>query len=161
MGGINNFKRIEDEKYELDVEKETQRIILTGKLYSLMDKHNISKAKLSMKMKKSRPAITHLLSGDRNFTIDKLTELAYHIGYKMNVSFTPLHNIQKNYIEIFYSRKIEENMDADISIRIVRKKPYKKDSKKIEKMENEFLNAFRKQMRNKDDIIDGKYLVTN
>ena len=81
MGGLEKFR---DKYYSnldaLDVKAETFRNIVTGCIYQIMDNENISKSVLAEKMKISKAAVTTLLSGDRNFTIDKLSEICYHLS---------------------------------------------------------------------------------
>jgi transcriptional regulator with XRE-family HTH domain len=80
----------------LPVKKETFRNIVTGEIYRAMKKKNISKSELARKMGKSRSALTHLLSGDRNFTLDKFYEICFNLGQEPIVELR-----DKNYHDIF------------------------------------------------------------
>ncbi|ORC35744.1 hypothetical protein B4O97_08895 [Marispirochaeta aestuarii] len=100
MGGISALKReAENRKESIDIKKESFRNIVTGKIYGLMKNEKISKTELSQKMGVSKAAITKLLSGDRNFTIDKITELSNILGYTPAIFFTKKHSFS----EIEYS----------------------------------------------------------
>jgi DNA-binding Xre family transcriptional regulator len=77
-GGLEKFKNYES---NIEVEQETFRNIITGKIYQLLSRENINKKQLADKLNISKAAVTSMLSGDRNFTIDNLTKITSVIGY--------------------------------------------------------------------------------
>jgi transcriptional regulator with XRE-family HTH domain len=88
MGGLTKFKQgLAENNKSLEVKKETIRNIVTGNFYQLMKEEGKSKADLARLMNVSKPAITDLLSGDRNFTVDMLTAVSHFLNRVPNISF--------------------------------------------------------------------------
>ena len=88
MGGLSSFKEnLESNINSLEVKKETFRNIITGDVYRLLESENISKTELAKQLHVSKPAVTKLLSGDRNFTIDKIVEISDVLGYYPKIMF--------------------------------------------------------------------------
>ena len=88
MGGISLLKNeISLQNDSLEIQKESFRNIVTGKICKLMEDEAVTKSGLARKLGISKAAITNLLSGDRNFTIDKITEIACILGYKPSIFF--------------------------------------------------------------------------
>lgn len=88
MKGLAKFKRdLPKNLKSLDVQQETIRNIVTGKLFHAIKEEGKSKTDLAKLLGVSKPAISSLLSGDRNFTIDKLTEISFHINRTPKISF--------------------------------------------------------------------------
>jgi plasmid maintenance system antidote protein VapI len=87
-GGLKKFKDyVIANKNTLEIEKETLRNVITGKIYKLMEIEGKSKADLAKSLEVSKPAITRLLSGDNNFTIDKISEVSFYLGYTPFIYF--------------------------------------------------------------------------
>jgi plasmid maintenance system antidote protein VapI len=84
MGGLEKFKNYEG---GIDVEQETFRNIITGKIYQLLSRENINKKQLADRLNISKAAVTSMLSGDRNFTVDNLIKITSVIGYTPFITF--------------------------------------------------------------------------
>ena len=63
----------------LEVHQETVRIQITGTVYAMLKKLNITVKQLAESMNISRIKLRHLLSGDCNMTLDKFSEIIWHI----------------------------------------------------------------------------------
>ena len=81
MALFKKLKKNLAEKPTLDVQQEVVRGLVTSKLYSLLQEAGLSKADLAGKLNVSKAAVTGWLSGNRNFTVDTLTQIAY-VCYK-------------------------------------------------------------------------------
>jgi plasmid maintenance system antidote protein VapI len=90
MGGLEKFKNYEG---GIDVEQETFRNIITGKIYQLLSRENINKKQLADKLNISKAAVTSMLSGDRNFTVDNLIKITSAIGYTPFILFRKKNKI--------------------------------------------------------------------
>ena len=112
MGGLEKFRANEAfHKNDIEIEKETFRNIVTSNIYQIMSYENINKTKLAELAGVSKAAITMTLSGDRNFTIDKLTEISSALGYTPLIEFK-----KKNLTSVFirnyiYAEYKEEYME--------------------------------------------------
>lgn len=112
MGGLEKFRANEAfHKNDIEIEKETFRNIVTSNIYQIMTYENINKTKLAELAGVSKAAITMTLSGDRNFTIDKLTEISSALGYTPLIVFK-----KKNLTSVFirnyiYAEYKEEYME--------------------------------------------------
>lgn len=114
MGGIAKFKkRLESSIDSLEIKKETFRNIITGKIYDIMKISNVNKCELSKKMKVSKASITNLLSGNRNFTIDKITEIAHQMNYTPSIDFLPRKSID---FEMRYCKYYEKRETAEVRV---------------------------------------------
>ncbi len=88
MAGLAELReRIKIQADSLEVAKATLRNIVTGQIYSLMDKEETTKSELARKMKISKAAVSKLLSGDRNFTIDTLAHISFVLGFHPEFRF--------------------------------------------------------------------------
>lgn len=67
-------------KSSLDYQCEKVRIDFAAELWTLMEHNGVSRAKLAEKLGKSPPWVTKVLSGDSNFTINTMVELADAVG---------------------------------------------------------------------------------
>ncbi|MDH5560973.1 MAG: helix-turn-helix domain-containing protein [Deltaproteobacteria bacterium] len=107
MSALSEFKEVtKSQKDSLEAFQTVFRDIVSGEIYRAMLEGNISKSELAHKMKVSKPAITKLLSGDRNLTINKLTEIAKHLNVEprftlvhKNQPYFTVYGIIKNQIE--------------------------------------------------------------
>lgn len=70
----------EDFKRSLDYQREKARIDFAAALWELMEHNGVTRAKLAEKLGKSPPWVTKVLSGDSNFTINTMVELADAVG---------------------------------------------------------------------------------
>ena len=83
MGGLAKFKAdVSKFENDLDVKKMTFRNIVTGEFSKWLNKNDFKQIDIASKMGVSKPAISSLLSGDRNLTLDKIVELADAINCK-------------------------------------------------------------------------------
>lgn len=88
MGGLSKFKvNLEKNLNSIDVKKETFRNVITGEIYRLMKAEHKNQTDLSMCLGISKAAVSKLLTGDRNFTVDKIVEIADTLGYLPKISF--------------------------------------------------------------------------
>ena len=85
-------KSLSSETPNLAVEQQILRDAVTGYLYGILDSAGITQKALSRRMGISPAAVSKLLSGDhsRNFTLDKMTEIAFHLGQVPVINFRPL-----------------------------------------------------------------------
>ena len=70
---------------DLEIEQQTFRDQVTGYLHQILESSN-------QNMGVTPAAVTKLLSGDRNFSLDKLTEIAFRLGYVPSTEFRPMGN---------------------------------------------------------------------
>ena len=75
---------------DLEIEQQTFRDQVTGYLHRILESSN-------QNMGVTPAAVTKLLSGDRNFSLDKLTEIAFRLGYVPSIEvpsieFRPMGN---------------------------------------------------------------------
>ncbi len=88
MGGLSKFKvNLEKNLNSIDVKKETFRNVITGELYRIMKAEQKNQTDLSLCLGISKAAVSKLLTGDRNFTVDKIVEIADTLGYLPKISF--------------------------------------------------------------------------
>jgi len=88
---FNSLKKRLKSKPTLQTQQEVVRGLITAKIYALLQQANLSKTELAQRMGISKPAISGLMSGNRNFTIDKLTEIAYLFNLTPKIDFVPLN----------------------------------------------------------------------
>ena len=92
MALFEKLKKNLAEKPTLDVQQEVVRGLVTSKLYSLLQEAGLSKADLAGKLNVSKAAVTGWLSGNRNFTVDTLTQIAYVCDRTPKIEFVPLNS---------------------------------------------------------------------
>ncbi|MCQ2215442.1 MAG: helix-turn-helix transcriptional regulator [Bacteroidales bacterium] len=68
---------------ELSQRKSDNRMLLAHKIYVAMKNMNLTQKKLAEKMSKSESEVSDWLSGDRNFTIELLTEIEMALNVKL------------------------------------------------------------------------------
>ena len=78
----------------LDIQKEVVRGLTTAKLLSMMEESGITKADLARELGVSKAAVTGWLRGNRNFTIDTLTQIARVFGKTPRIEFLSLDENQ-------------------------------------------------------------------
>ena len=111
MGGLAKFKNnFSKHLHSLNVQKEIVKNVVTGNLYRSMNEEGKSKSDLAKLLKVSKPAVTHLLSGERNFTIDKLTEISHHLNRVPKIEFIKKSEMTSDVIitDLRYCEKTEE-----------------------------------------------------
>ncbi len=84
--GINRFIQ-KALNYENDpkIQKEILKNTVTANLIELMKEKDIKKADLARLMNTSAANITQILNGSRNFTIEKLCEIAIALDSKIEI----------------------------------------------------------------------------
>jgi transcriptional regulator with XRE-family HTH domain len=84
--GINRFIQ-KAKNYENDpkIQKEILKNTVTANLIELMKEKDIKKADLARLMNTSAANITQILNGSRNFTIEKLCEIAIALDSKIEI----------------------------------------------------------------------------
>lgn len=101
MSGIQKFQNnIENYENDIDVLKMKHKNLITADIAKWMKTRNINRSELSKKLKVSKAAITKLLSGDRNFTINKLVEIANALNCQLVFQLKEKNDSYKN-IKIF------------------------------------------------------------
>lgn len=92
MALFKTLKKNLTEKPTLDVQQEVMRGLITSKLYALLQESGLSKAALASRLNVSKAAVTGWLSGNRNFTVDTLTQIAYVCDKTPKIDFVPLNS---------------------------------------------------------------------
>jgi transcriptional regulator with XRE-family HTH domain len=77
-------------------EQESLALAATELVCRLMQEQQLSKSDLSNKLDKSRAYVSQLLSGSRNLTLHTLAELAFHLGYRIEMDAIPLSCVNDN-----------------------------------------------------------------
>lgn len=90
MALFNRLKKALQKKPTLETQQEVVRGLVTSKIYALMAELSISKADLAGKLEVSKATVTGWLSGNRNFTIDTLTQIGYALNKTPRFDFIPL-----------------------------------------------------------------------
>lgn len=57
---------------------------------TLLAKHSVHRIELAQRMGTARSHITHLLSGQRNLTLQTLAEMCFVLGYRVKLTVEPL-----------------------------------------------------------------------
>lgn len=57
---------------------------------TFMREHNMSRTQLAEYLGVSKSYVTQILSGDYNYSIEKLADISIKLGYAPNVEFTPI-----------------------------------------------------------------------
>lgn len=117
MGGLTKFKEdFNALDNDMDVKKMTFRNVVTGEFYKWMLRNNLKKIDIAEKLGKSKAAVTSLLSGDRNLTLDKLVELSDVIGCKPYFCLIDKNmNIRSPYIVTAFQWEHTEKTTVDIA----------------------------------------------
>jgi transcriptional regulator with XRE-family HTH domain len=71
-------------------EREALAFEASESISNLMEQHEVSKSKLAELVGTSKSHVTQLLSGSRNMTMHTLADLAFVLGYKVEIHCTPL-----------------------------------------------------------------------
>ncbi len=100
---------------EKDLAKTRNRMLIAAKIASSMESNGLNQKQFAKKMGKTESEVSEWLSGDRNFTIDTLTEIENVLG----VSLLNVNNSKYN-----YSTKVEK-MTLIIPLKYNHLKDYK------------------------------------
>lgn len=76
---------VRDRENQRVLEQESLTLEATELISRLMDEAAVSKAELAQRIGKSRAFVTQLLSGSRNMTMHTLADLAFALGYKVDM----------------------------------------------------------------------------
>lgn len=79
-GVLSNLIKNIDEK---ELEKASNRMLVAAKICSGLKKMGLTQKEFASKMNKSESEISAWLSGDRNFTIDTLTEISLSLNISL------------------------------------------------------------------------------
>lgn len=124
MSGLDSFKKDLPKYLEsLPVKQETIRNVVTGNLYQVMQEEGKTKSDLAGLLGVTKSAITSLLSGDRNFTIDKLTEISHYLNRTPTITFeTSFGSIKEDWVVRFsYAEHTAQNIEIDVQTEKVKK----------------------------------------
>ncbi|MCG8569636.1 MAG: helix-turn-helix domain-containing protein [Spirochaetes bacterium] len=87
MGGIANLSKVTiNNRYSIDFEKKLFREEITSQIYKILKKENITVKEISKFMDVSEQEITDFISGNIDYSIDKLVELCFQLGYSPKIS---------------------------------------------------------------------------
>ena len=103
---------------ELSLAKTRNRLLIATKIADAMRNNKMNQKQFAQKMGKTESEISEWLSGDRNFTMDTLTE----IGYVLGISLFDTESAQYS-----YSTKVEKTARI-IPIGYSQRKEYVKES---------------------------------
>jgi transcriptional regulator with XRE-family HTH domain len=101
---------MEDKEFARLMAQEDLIIDATENILEILNRENLSRSKLANIMGKTRGYISQRLNGRRNITLRSLSDIAYYLGY---------------YVDIVFKRKIEQgeqtslDLDWDVSQRRV------------------------------------------
>jgi transcriptional regulator with XRE-family HTH domain len=108
MGGLAELRsRVKIQADSLGVAKATFRNVVTGQIYNQMEKKGTNKSELASRMKISKAAVSRLLSGDRNFTIDTLAHISFVLGLRPEFQFHRTTMAATWAVQWVYERLIE------------------------------------------------------
>ena len=113
MAGLVELReRVRIRADTLAIKKATLRNVVTGQIYDLMEKEGTTKSELARKMKISKAAVSNLLSGDRNFTIDTLAHISFVLGFRPEFRFRRAAMTAARAVHWVYERLLEtENVE--------------------------------------------------
>jgi len=106
---------------KLSLAKTRNRMMVAAKIADTIRSCNMNQKQLALKMGKTESEVSEWLSGDRNFTLDTLTE----IEYALNVSLLDTDTSQYTYAE-----KVEK-VATIIPLAYIQKKEYATTSIKM------------------------------
>lgn len=119
MAGLVELReRVRIRADTLAIKKATLRNVVTGQIYDLMEKEGTTKSELARKMKISKAAVSNLLSGDRNFTIDTLAHISFVLGFRPEFRFRRAAMTATRAVHWVYERLLETE-----SVEIRRREP--------------------------------------
>jgi len=84
---LDEFMR--DPEQQRLFEQESLAFEATELISSLMEQQGIKKAELARRIGKSKAFVTQLLGGSRNMTIHTFADLAFALGYRVQLSTVP------------------------------------------------------------------------
>jgi transcriptional regulator with XRE-family HTH domain len=76
---------IDDDERRRLYERESLAFDATEMISHLMAETNVNKAELARRIGKTRAYVTQLLSGSRNLTVHTLADLAFALGYRLEL----------------------------------------------------------------------------
>ncbi len=116
MGGIGTYTEDRTHKDNLDVQKRVFRNVVTSLLYEMMEREQVSKAELASRLHISKAAVTNLLSGDRNFTIDTLTAISHALGYIPSFRLEKMGTDPEGHRGGIGSQEVDEPRSVSVSL---------------------------------------------
>lgn len=93
MNGIERFQelaKVSDQ--DKDIRRGVLRNLVTAEILQVMEGSGITKSKLASELKCSKSHVSRLLSGDRNMTLDTLSDIALVLEMHFSVSLTKAAN---------------------------------------------------------------------
>jgi transcriptional regulator with XRE-family HTH domain len=76
---------VRDRENQRVLEQESLALEATELISRLMDETKVSKSELAQRIGKSRAFVTQVLGGSRNMTMHTLADLAFALGYKVDM----------------------------------------------------------------------------
>jgi transcriptional regulator with XRE-family HTH domain len=99
---------IEDKEFERIMAQENLIMDATESILEILHKENLNRSKLANIMGKTRGYISQRLNGRRNITLRSLSDIAYHLGYYVDIVF------RRKTVQV---EQISLDLDWDISRR--------------------------------------------
>jgi len=119
MKGLRGFHdSLNKSDRSLEIQQDTFRNIVTGQIYMAMESESVSKKDLAGRLGVSKPAVTSMLSGYRNLTIDKISEISFHLNHTPQFSLISNRDMYKEQLKTLwvYIEKSESHMQIyDVS----------------------------------------------
>jgi transcriptional regulator with XRE-family HTH domain len=81
---------VQDPERHRIFEQESLAIEATELISTLLKERQVNKAELAKRIGKSKAYVTQLLSGGRNMTLHTFADLAFALGYKVELQASPL-----------------------------------------------------------------------
>ena len=85
-------------------EQESLATEATELIAGLMKEGDVNKADLARKIGKSKAFVTQLLGGSRNMTMHTLADLAFGLGYRINLEAIPVEGADNDQLGIPMNR---------------------------------------------------------
>lgn len=109
----------------VEFEKTRNRMMLAAKIAAALKREGLSQKEFAEKMQKTESEISDWLSGNRNFTIDTLTEISTSLGisllnthsascYTVSMDYS-ICNVNKKNVEVAESKKWNLSMENIVS----------------------------------------------
>ena len=74
------------DKRRLEFAEEELIVNVAEQIWAAMDTAHVNKSQLAERLNTSKPYVTQLLNGSRNMTLRSLADIAFHLGYAVDVS---------------------------------------------------------------------------
>jgi len=100
---------MEDEEFARIMAQEELIMDVTEGFSKMLEEEKLTRSGLADTMRKTRGYISQILNGRRNITLRSLAEIAYHLGYHVNVRFNKRKEKNKNVGLVFKWNMAQKN----------------------------------------------------